>query len=89
MDIIKLTIDNGVLDCSGPASECVRMKYGTWARVMAIAPISNLECYYLIQNMDSSDGSPIIKMLKINVDTGGSKLESEQLYTYSAYTLET
>ena len=89
MDLIKLTIDNGVLDCSGPSTECVRVKYGTWAKVMAIAPISNLECYYLIQNTDSSDGSPVIKMMKVNLDTGGSKVESEQLLPYSMYTLET
>ena len=38
IDIAKTTFSNDALSCDGPSYYCVRKKYTTWGKVMAIAP---------------------------------------------------
>ena len=68
VDLLKLTYTNDVQDCSSEASNCRRQKVSPYAKVLAIAPVTENICYFLLIKADNKG---IARVTLISTDFTG------------------
>lgn len=65
MDIVKFTFNSDALDCSVPEN-CQRKKLESWSLVLAIAPQSANNCFFLLHTTNEFD-QPVVMLLNVDL----------------------